>query len=105
MKKTRIAIIIVAVFLIILLVPIPSGTADDGGSREFTALTYKIIKWNHIVDADETYTGTDFYLLPDNFKSMSELWENKALGLGAGQSTDNNLPTAETDHTPQPAKE
>ena len=75
MKKTRIAIIIVAVLLLILLIPIPSGTADDGGSREFTALTYKIIKWNHIVDADETYTGTDFYLLPDNFKNMSELWK------------------------------
>ena len=87
MKKTRIAIIIVAVLLLILLIPIPSGTADDGGSREFTALTYKIIKWNHIVDADQTYTGTDFYLLPDNFKSMSELWEEKGISSGAGQVT------------------
>lgn len=85
MKKTRIAIIIVAVLLLILLIPFPSGTADDGGSREFTALTYKIIKWNHIVDADETYTGTDFYLLPDNFKSMSELWEEKWLSAATGQ--------------------
>ena len=85
MKKSRIAIIILAVLLLILLIPIPSGTADDGGSREFTSLTYKIIKWNHIVDADETYTGTDFYLLPDNFKSMSELWEEKSISSGAGQ--------------------
>ena len=85
MKKSRIAIIILAVLLLIFLIPIPSGTADDGGSREFTSLTYKIIKWNHIVDADETYTGTDFYLLPDNFKSMSELWEEKSISSGAGQ--------------------
>ena len=85
MKKSRIAIIILAVLLLILLIPIPSGTANDGGSREFTSLTYKIIKWNHIVDADETYTGTDFYLLPDNFKSMSELWEEKGISSGAGQ--------------------
>ena len=86
MKKSRIAIIIVAVLLLILLIPIPSGTADDGGSREFTALTYKIVRWNHIVDADETYTGTDFYLLPDNFKSMSELWEVKGISSGAGHN-------------------
>ena len=105
MKKTRIAIIIVAVLLIILLIPIPSGTSNDGGSREFTALTYKIVRWNHIVDADETYTGTDFYLLPDNFKSLSELWYDKTLDLGTGQSTDTNSSTAETDHTHQPAKE
>ena len=85
MKKSRIAIIIAAVLLLILLIPIPSGTADDGGSKEYTALTYKIIKWNHIVDADETYTGTNFYLLPDNFKSMSELWEAKGISSGAGQ--------------------
>ena len=56
MKKTRIAIIIVAVFLIILLIPIPSGTADDGGSREFTALTYKIVRWNHITTYNATKT-------------------------------------------------
>ena len=87
MKKSRIAIILVAVLLLILLIPIPSGTANDGGSREFTALTYKIIKWNHIVDTDETYTGTDCYLLPDNFKSMSELWEEKVISSGAGQMT------------------
>ena len=87
MKKSRIAIIILAVLNLIFLIPIPYGTADDGGSREFTALTYKIVKWNHIVDADETYTGTDFYLLPDNFKSMSELWEEKGISSGAGQMT------------------
>ena len=85
MKKSRTAIIIAAVLLLILLIPIPSGTADDGGSREWTALTYKIVKWNHIIDADETYTGTNFYLLPDNFKSMSELWEAKGISSGAGQ--------------------
>lgn len=105
MKKSTIAIIIVAVLLLILLIPISSRTANDGGSREFTALTYKIIKWNRIVDADETYTGTDFYLLPDNFKSMSELWKEKTLDLGTGQSNDNNSSTVETDHTHQPAKE
>lgn len=87
MKKSRIAIILVVALLLILLIPIPSGTADDGGSREFTAMTYKIIKWNHIVDADETYTGTDFYLLPDNLKSMSELWEDKGISSATGQLT------------------
>lgn len=87
MKKSRIAIIIVTVLLLIILIPIPSGTADDGGSREFTALTYKIVKWNHIVDADETHTGIDFYLLPDNFKAMNELWEEKGISSGAGKVT------------------
>jgi len=87
MKKSRIAIILVVALLLILLIPIPSATADDGGSREFTALTYKIVKWNHIVDADETHTGVDFYFLPDNFKSMSELWEDKGISTATGQLT------------------
>lgn len=90
MKKSRIAIIIAAVLLLILLIPIPSKSADDGGSREWTALTYKIIKWNHIVDADETYTDMVFYFLPDNFKSMNELWDEKGISSGAGQMTNEN---------------
>lgn len=97
MNKSRIAIIIVTVLLLILLIPIPSGTADDGGSRALTALTYKIIKWNHIVDSDETYTGTDFYLFPNNFKGINELWEEKWLSEATGQLKYNNKENNELD--------
>lgn len=49
-KKTWIVLIIL---LLILFIPIPSGTYKDGGTRVYTALTYKIVKWKRLIDADE----------------------------------------------------
>ena len=37
-----------AVLLSVLFIPIPKGTFDDGGTREYAALTYKIVVWNKI---------------------------------------------------------
>ena len=51
-----------------------TGVYEDGGTREYAALTYKLIKW-HRIDGDYIYTNTSVYWLPDNFKSIDELWE------------------------------
>lgn len=85
MKKRRIitGFLIIALELV-LFAPIPNGSYDDGGTREYTALTYKIVKWNslsptHNEDGSianiDTYSGTSVYWFPNNFKSIDELWE------------------------------
>ena len=72
-KKIWIPIMIVAV-LAILLIPIPTGVYEDGGTRVYSALTYKIVDWNRFVSADETYDATRVYFFPNNLKSIDSLW-------------------------------
>ena len=82
-KRIIIPAIIVIALLLVLFLPVPR-VYDDGGTREYTALTYKIVKWNKLVsvyneDGDmeriDTYTNTSVYWLPDNYKSIDELWQ------------------------------
>ena len=72
-KKTWIPIIVTVVLLAVLFVPIPSGTYKDGGTREYAALTYKIVDWNKLT-SDGKYDKTKIYFFPNNFKSINELW-------------------------------
>ncbi len=83
MKKSIIIGIIVIVLLVLFL-PIPKGTCEDGGTREYCALTYKIVVWNKLLaavneggSAGEVYTyhKTSVFWIPDNFKSIDELWK------------------------------
>ena len=73
MKKKIWIPIVIIVFLVILVMPIPSGVYEDGGTREYTALTYKIVDWNRLTE-DGTYDKTKAYFIPYNFKSIDELW-------------------------------
>ena len=57
MKKKVIIPVIIALVLAILFVPIPTGVYKDGGTREYSALTYKIVKWNRLTEAG-TYNKT-----------------------------------------------
>jgi len=73
--KKRIWIPIVIVILLgVLLIPIPTGVMKDGGTRTYTALTYKIIDWNRI-SGDGVYENTRVYFGKNYFKSIDELWE------------------------------
>ena len=83
-KKKIIPVTIVIALLLVLFLPIPQGSYDDGGTREYAALTFKIVKWkrfisvyneNGVMERVDTYTNTSVYWLPDNFKSIDELWE------------------------------
>ena len=71
--KKKIWIPIVIVLIAVLFIPIPSGVCQDGGTREYTALTYKIVKWNRLT-GDSTYDKLRVYLFPNNFKSIDSLW-------------------------------
>lgn len=73
MKKRIWMQILVVLILAILFVPIPVGVYKDGGTREYTAITYKIVDWNRLI-GDSTYDKTKVYFFPRNFKSIDELW-------------------------------
>ncbi len=75
MKKTTKAIILLIV--VILLFPVPSGVYKDGGTRAYTSLTYKIVKWNRLTESGETYEKLRFYPIPFNFFSIGSLWERE----------------------------
>ena len=70
MKKP---LIIILVLFLILIIPIPTGVYKDGGTREYTALTYKIVDWNRLCDGG-TYEKTALYPFPLNFLSIDRLW-------------------------------
>ena len=70
-KKWMVA---VAVLLVaVLFFPMPAGVYQDGGTRVFQALTYKVVKWNRLTTTG-TYQATRIYWLPENFSSLDALW-------------------------------
>lgn len=73
-KKKWIPIAAAIVLLAVLFVPIPRGAHEDGGTREYVALTYKIVDWSKRYD-DGTYEKTCFYFGSDRNKSVDELWQ------------------------------
>ena len=72
-KKVLLVVLVIVLFLAVLFVPIPRGPYRDGGTREYVALTYKIVQWNRIT-SDDSYQATRVYRFPDNFKSIDQLW-------------------------------
>lgn len=72
-KKVILTVLIAALFLAVLFVPIPQSPYEDGGTREYTALTYKVVRW-HRLSADGVHEATRVYWFPDNFKSIDDLW-------------------------------
>lgn len=73
MKTKKWIPIVIAVLLAVLVIPIPTGIYKDGDTREYSALTYKIVDWHHLT-ADTIYDETRVYFFPYNFKSIDELW-------------------------------
>lgn len=82
MKKIRRKTVIILVAAVLLLfLPIPFPAASDGGTVEFRAMTYTIVKWHRILPTADTsgkadmYIKTSVYWFPHNFKDMDDLWE------------------------------
>ena len=83
-NKKLLAVIIVIALIIVLFVPFGYASYEDGGTVRFTSLTYSVVKWNRYVSDWSTgemkldlYQNTCFYLFPDNFRLLDELWEIK----------------------------
>jgi len=79
-KKLWIPLLVLAL-AVVLFVPIPRGVYRDGGTREYAALTYKLVDWNRLYRGG-VYEKTRLYLFPDNFKSVDTLWEQEQEQLG-----------------------
>lgn len=75
MKKKGILMILFAAVLLlaVLFVPIPTGVSRDGGTKTYSALTYKIVDWSRLTE-DSTYDPVKVYWFPENFRSLDELW-------------------------------
>ena len=82
-NKKKITIILIALVVLILTFPMYRGTAKDGGTKTYTALTYKVIKWHCLYDVDVDvndgswtyYRKTRVYFFPQNLLSREELWD------------------------------
>lgn len=75
-KKVILIILAIVIFLAVLFLPIPKGPYNDGGTREYSALTYKIVDWNRRTETS-TYDKTKVYFFPENFKSIGDLWDEE----------------------------
>lgn len=81
--KKKITVAAIVLLLLILFLPIPRGKYRDGGAKIYSALTYRIVVWNKLVDQVkedgsaevQKYHKVSVFWLPDNFKSYDELWE------------------------------
>lgn len=80
MKKKWLVILGIVLILGILFLPIPQTPYDDGGTREYTALTYRIVDWNRITD-DGTFDKLCFYPLSRRNASIDVLWAEESLSL------------------------
>lgn len=64
MKKRRMIVFIV-IAAVLLLFPVRK-VYEDGGTRTYTALAYKVIIWKQI----DGKSGTELYIFPDNFHQL-----------------------------------
>lgn len=81
-NKKLLTLIIALALVIVLFVPFGYASYDDGGTVRFTSLTYSVVKWNRYASdwssgemKLDLYQNTCFYVFPDNFRSLDELWE------------------------------
>ena len=72
-KKIIFTAIAIVLLLAIFFTPIPKSPYKDGGTREYSALTYKIVDWSRLT-TDGIYDATKVYWFPNNFKTIDDLW-------------------------------
>ena len=63
----------VALAALILFFPVPKGSYDDGGTREYEALTYKIVRWNRVT-VEGVCRKTCLYFGADKDRPIDELF-------------------------------
>lgn len=87
MKKKKWLIIPVIILLLVLVIPFSVKSYWDGGTTEFTALTYKIVKWNRMHDSSQIYNKLKIYPFPMNMLSIGDLFEIEREKEGAKMYT------------------
>ena len=75
-KKLLIAgavLAVVLVALVALVVPFRVDILNDGGTKDYQALTYRVVTWKRI-SPDEIYEKTRVYFGGDVFQDIDQLW-------------------------------
>ncbi len=73
MKNKKIKIIVLIIILAVLLVPFNKKIYEDGGTKTYTSLTYKMIFWNELKECNpNARDGFQLVIFPNNFKSIDE---------------------------------
>lgn len=72
-RKIIFAAIVFMIVMTVLFVPYRVDTLNDGGTKVYQALTYRVIAWNRWT-GDEVFQKTQFLFGEDISKSISELW-------------------------------
>ena len=93
-KLRTAAVITAALILILFLIPV-KFTYKDGGTVQYKAALYTVVKWNRFTEPEEKnngnatyysykkYKNTSVYLFPGSLKGIDELWkiEQKKKGV------------------------
>lgn len=95
--KKFLLILSVILILAIIFVPYNIKTLDDGGTKVYTSLVYRVVKWNYKYDFSlytedfKIYNETEIFWLPHNFDKIADLqyqleekWRNKKVDVGFG---------------------
>jgi hypothetical protein len=82
-KKSYILILALVLLFAVLFVPIPT---QDGGTKAYTALTYKVVQWNRLV-GKRLYSARRIYAFPNNFRSLEDLWSEESLSGAMADKT------------------
>ena len=89
MKRRKTVLVLIFIALL-LFTPIPKGTYRDGGTKDYMALTYRIVVWNRLVGEGNIYHKNSVYWFPVNFRSIDELWAGEDIGE-AGEDDDEEM--------------
>ena len=76
MKKNKWWLICLLLFAVLFL-PVPVGVYKDGGTREFQALTYKLVDWNRLTENGGIYERLRVYFPPHCYRSIDALWDRE----------------------------
>lgn len=71
--KKKTALMLIGILLAVPFIPIPTGVFRDGGTRTYSAMAYKLVIWNRLIE-NGIYHKTSVYWFPDSLKSIDELW-------------------------------
>ena len=87
-KLRKAAVITAALILILFLIPV-KFTYKDGGTVQYKAALYTVVKWNRFTEPEEKnngnatyysfkkYKNTSVYLFPGSLKGIDELWKTE----------------------------
>ena len=82
-KKLLIAgavLAVVLVALVALVVPFRVDILNDGGTKDYQALTYRVVTWKRI-SPDERYEKTRVYFGGDVFQDINQLWAREEANI------------------------